>query len=146
MNKATMNTIIIHLRGLGNGTVSPVGPKYGICGELSQEFNVSGIRFVKKYVTSWPEYNGNPNYPVDHPTKEEEEAYTWVADLWAATPYGDARRRLCLHIANELEAELTTQEADWYINATTVVMAIVLGCAVVGIVAVLEYFKYGAIL
>lgn len=137
--------IVHHLNALSNGDILPTTPECGICEELTHTFHISGTKLVKQYSPSWPEYNGNSLYPVDHPTKVEDEAYTELSNLWDDTPYGDTRRRLCSHIALELEKEIAAQEANWYISATTILMGIVLGSAAVGVIAILEYLRWGIV-
>lgn len=54
-------------------------------------------------VRSWAE---NPDhswdYPVPHPTLSGQRAYQEVENKWGDDAYGDAHRRLCLHLAREL--------------------------------------------
>lgn len=145
MNTQTKWEIIDHLRLLSMKKVEPKQPRHGICDELTRLFKVDGVNLVAKYSKNWSEYNSNSLYPVDHPTKEEQEAYVYVADLWTETPYGDTRRRLCLHIANEMESEIVEGEANWYIGATTVFMSVVLAGAAVGVIALLEYLRWGVL-
>ena len=145
MKTETKWEIIDHLRLLSMKKVEPRLLDCGICEELRAEFEVNGILLVKRYSFDWSEYNGNYHHPVDHPTKGEEEAYNDVENLWDNTPYGDARRRLCLHIANEMESEIVEGEANWYIGATSVFMGVVLAGAAVGVIALLEYLRWGVL-
>lgn len=55
----------------------------------------------------WPEYSGDPAYPVSHPDDEDidaECAYDEL-DLWTG-PYGEARKRLLDFIIQTLSEEL----------------------------------------
>ena len=55
----------------------------------------------------WPEYSGDPAYPVSHPDDEDidaECAYDQL-DLWTG-PYGEARMRLLDFIIQTLSEEL----------------------------------------
>jgi hypothetical protein len=53
---------------------------------------------------SWPEYSGEPSYPVPHDTMEPEEAYLEISDIWEGE-YGDSRKRLLAFLIAELQKD-----------------------------------------
>ena len=55
----------------------------------------------------WPEYSGNPAYPVPHPDDEDIDAECTYdqLDLWTG-PYGEARMRLLDFIIQTISEEL----------------------------------------
>jgi len=84
-------------------------PLYGgICGNLKLQFQYCGdiMELVSKAVQSWPEFSGNVNYPVPHEHVSPESAYTATSDIpkWGDDAYGQARRRLCQHVADWVRA------------------------------------------
>lgn len=102
-----LNLIIRVLRGWGRGQKPPL-VSYGICGNLpiscAAVDNLLGEAF-----RSWPNYSGNPCYPVPDPKAPSNKAaaniiYESRRDLWDYSPYGNLRRELCLHAADWLEA------------------------------------------
>lgn len=56
-----------------------------------------------KLMVQWPEYSGNPEYPVPHPRCDVEFAYA-TCELWnLETKYGQARYRLLKWLIKETE-------------------------------------------
>ena len=91
--------VITHLEELGRGERFPLRCCYGICHEVN-----SGHLYV--HFTTWDEFSGIHAYPVPSPHKGEdpERAYYRTGSLWEG-PYGESRKRLCLHIAREMRKE-----------------------------------------
>ena len=84
----------------------PMNDFYGICYNLFlHDVTTQWEGLVAKAAESWPEFSGNPRYPVAHPDLLPESAYTakWEVPKWAGE-YGAARRRLCQHVANWIRA------------------------------------------
>jgi len=92
--------VITHLEELGRGERFPKDESSGICWEI-RDF-VSCVR----HFPTWDEFSGNLVYPVPSPHKWEgpKRAFNITGNLWEG-PYGEARRRLCLHIASEMRKE-----------------------------------------
>jgi hypothetical protein len=95
--------VITHLEELGRGERLPDSPRSaysaGICYQM-------GISHLHVYFTTWDEFSGIREYPVPSPRKREdpERAYYRIGNLWKG-PYGESRKRLCLHIASEMRKE-----------------------------------------
>ena len=95
-----------HLRALGLEEIQPALPEFGICDEVENLFKeVIPVEFFK----SWIGYSCNPMFPVKAPKELEGDGSTnpevrasSAPDLWIGE-YGDSRRALCLHLANEYE-------------------------------------------
>ena len=91
----------------------------GICVNLAlvpELFLADWEALVAEAAKTWPEWSGDPRYPVPHPDLLPEAAYTakWEVPRWSGE-YGESRRRLCQHVAdwirkNPLRAE---QIASW---------------------------------
>ena len=83
----------------------------GICVNLAlvPEISMSGMTdweaLVAEAAKTWPEWSGDPRYPVPHPDLPPESAYTakWEVEKWDGE-YGAARRRLCQHVADWVRA------------------------------------------
>ena len=60
---------------------------------------------VSEAAKTWPEWSGDPRYPVPHPNLLPETAYTAELEVpkWTGE-YGAARRRLCQHVADWIRA------------------------------------------
>ena len=88
-------------------------PLYGgICGNLRGQFPYSSdvMELVYTAAQSWPEFSGNVRYPVPHEHVSPESAYTAKFDVpkWGDDAYGQARRRLCQHVADWIRANAET--------------------------------------
>jgi hypothetical protein len=94
--------IITHLEELGRGERFPKEECTGLCWEMKGK----GSIYVCRHFTTWDEFSGNLVYPVPSPHKWEgpKRAFNITGNLWEG-PYGEARRRLCLHIASEMRKE-----------------------------------------
>ena len=80
----------------------------GICFNLQLQFQYccDMMKLVPTAAQSWPEFSGNVNYPVPHEHVSPESAYSATFDIpkWGNDAYGQARRRLCQHIADWIRA------------------------------------------
>ena len=68
---------------LKNYPKNPNGICFGLETQLAAEF--------KALLQGWPDYSGDPEYPIPHPTLPARAAYITVEDLWSGE-YG--RKRL----------------------------------------------------
>jgi hypothetical protein len=103
MNK-TEKKLIRHLRELGAGKINPKETEYGICCEIENVF--SGIGCVINYgyyYDMWPKFSGNYAYPVPYDGMSPGDAFDYTTNLWDGSQYGEARRELCLFLADKLE-------------------------------------------
>ena len=99
-----------YLREIANG-LTPESCMDGLCYNLTTVLRrhgpatTSGCPIIQKYAPLWPEYSGDPDYPV--PSQDEYDATSAYieVDLWEGE-YGEARRRLAGFIADELEKEI----------------------------------------
>ena len=110
--------IIEHLRQLGRAEIAPKNRAMGLCSELYNLFRIHFNPELTPYFRTWEEYSGYLAYPIPAfsdvgPPSAYYQAQS-AKNLWAANPYGDARRRLCLHIANEIEKELEEEKRHVY--------------------------------
>ena len=96
-----------HLRELGLEEIHPIRYSVGLCEEIECRF---GVSVPEEFFKSWDGFSGDSNYPVPAPqgyvdlygTLASYKAYHMEQDLWIGE-YGDDRRELCLHLANEYE-------------------------------------------
>lgn len=80
----------------------PIGG-HSICFNL----NSTGDQIVHVIFPLWPRHSGNPTYPVPHPSREPADAFYFeIRELWADTPYGNARRELVAFCISTIKAEL----------------------------------------
>ena len=91
------------------GQLIPPSPCEGICYNLRLQFpaypsDIMGL--VPSAVPSWTEFSGNVRYPVPHEHVSPESAYSAWFDIpkWGDDAYGQARRRLCQHVADWIRA------------------------------------------
>ena len=107
---AELNRIIKALRGWGSGQEEPF-VYYGICGNLAYRRPLSYAtieNLVQEAFRSWPKFSGCQAYPVPDPKalfnfSAARRIYYAHENLWEASPYGNLRRELCLHVADWLE-------------------------------------------
>ena len=97
------------LESWAEGQLTPLGPDVGICSNLGRELQVPHLgaeKLVTSAAKSWPEFSGNMHYPVPHEHVSPESAYTAKYDIpkWDDDAYGQARRRLCQHVADWIRA------------------------------------------
>ena len=101
-----LEKVIDLLESWADGQILPASDFHGICYNLFlHDSRVVWGDLVAKAAESWPEFSGDPRYPVAHPDLLPESAYTakWEVPKWAGE-YGAARRRLCQHVANWIRA------------------------------------------
>lgn len=101
------------LESWAEGQLIPPRPYDGICDNLMQQFPAyrsSIMGLVARAATSWPEFSGDVFYPVPHEHVPPESAYTAKYDVpkWGDDAYGQARRRLCQHVADWIRANPET--------------------------------------
>lgn len=93
------------LESWAEGQLTPEDPYIGICYNLSLGLSIppsATQKLVARAAKSWSEFSGNPQFPVRHEHVSPESAYTATYDVpkWGDDAYGQARRRLCQHVAN----------------------------------------------
>lgn len=94
-----------------------VYPAFGICIEMGIREGSSGYigherMKVREFMRDWPEYSGNPIYPVPSP-----RAWGCLGDMYGATTgkgrwtkaYGSSRMRLLNYLIRRVEAEHAKQ-------------------------------------
>ncbi len=112
------------------GEDSELRPSQGICGHLMDARQVVGTGFhsfdsiLESIFEQWPEYSGNPVYPVPGTEDDEENmylsefyddsaeyAYEESDDVWEGT-YGESRRALLTYIYESVRASLPITSED----------------------------------
>ena len=92
------------LEAWAGGQLIPPMPHDGICHNLRWQFShiLNIMDLVPDAARSWPEYSGDVSYPVPHEHVSPESAYTAPREVpkWGDDAYGQARRRLCQHVAD----------------------------------------------
>lgn len=88
------------------GGAEPISTAWGVCGNLSRAARAAGFLdadchvgeyLVKAYCRYWPDYTGNPEYPICSPS---EYGYNmWVQNA------GVMRRKFCGFLADCLEVD-----------------------------------------
>lgn len=100
----TMNKrkLIKHLKSLGGGEIQPHHTTRGLCAELWHVGTNDILRYATRHLmTQWPKFSGDFNYPVPHPCMSPREAFNTMPH-WRCDEYGNARRELCLWLAEYL--------------------------------------------
>jgi len=97
------------LESWAEGQLTQLLPYDGICRNLGLQFPAyrsNIMKLVIRATTSWPEFSGDVFYPVPHEHVSSESAYTATFDIpkWGDDAYGQARRRLCQHVADWIRA------------------------------------------
>ena len=100
--------VIELLESWAEAQLQPPDKWSGICvnlARLPELFPADWEALVAEAAKTWPEWSGDPRYPVPHPDLLPEAAYTakWEVPKWSGE-YGESRRRLCQHVADWLEA------------------------------------------
>ena len=103
--------VIELLESWAGDQLAPPDKWSGICVNLAlvPEISMSGMTdweaLVSEAAKTWPEWSGDPRYPVPHPDLLPESAYTAEREVpkWSGE-YGAARRRLCQHVADWIRA------------------------------------------
>ena len=101
------------LESWAGGQLLPPVQGFGICGNLMRIPGhplTDGEKLVTSAAQSWPEFSGDVNYPVPHEHVSPESAYSARHDVpkWGDDAYGQARRRLCQHVADWIRANPET--------------------------------------
>ena len=101
------------LESWAEGQLFPPLQGFGVCGNLMWIPGrplTDGEKLVASAAQSWPEFSGNVRYPVPHEHISPESAYTAGLDVpkWGDDAYGQARRRLCQHVADWIRANPET--------------------------------------
>ena len=101
------------LESWAEGQLNPRAPGVGICSNLGLELPDSGLtseELVARAAESWPEFSGDLKFPIRHEYVSPESAYTAVCQVpkWGDDSYGQARRRLCQHVADWIRANPET--------------------------------------
>lgn len=103
---AELEKIVGLLEAWARDQAHPINAFYGICYNLPH-YGVSRSceGLIAKAAESWPEFSGNPRYPVPHQYLPPESAYAAKRKVpkWTGE-YGAARRRLCQHVADWIRA------------------------------------------
>ena len=104
-----LESIAESLESWAEGQLLPPGQGFGICGNLMwiPGRPLTGEEeLVARATQSWPEFSGDVRYPVPHEHVSSESAYTATFDIpkWDDDAYGQARRRLCQHVADWIRA------------------------------------------
>jgi hypothetical protein len=119
----TMQDLIKWFEGLADGSIKPFCNGYGLCSQIDEVYeNYMTDEFISKWDTlvemdniyaSWDKFSGRHCYPVPAPICEDaveditcpEGMYDYYIDhnldMWEGA-YGDLRKDLCRHVANEL--------------------------------------------
>lgn len=101
------------LESWAEGQLIPPAPYVGICYNLRRQFptyHSDAMGLVASAAQSWPEFSGDVTYPVPHEHVSPESAYTArrAVPKWGDDAYGQARRRLCQHVADWIRANAET--------------------------------------
>ena len=112
MNERLENIAEI-LESWAEGQLIPPMLYDGICYNLRRQFPASPsdtMELVSRAAQSWPEFSGDVRHPVPHEYVSPESAYTAEYDVpkWGDDAYGQARRRLCQHVADWIRANAET--------------------------------------
>ena len=108
-----LESVVEILESWAEGQLNPPEPYYGICYNLAYGCMILAARcagLVAVAARSWSEFSGDDKYPVPHEYVSPESAYTATYDVpkWGDDAYGQARRRLCQHIADWIRANPET--------------------------------------
>ena len=101
------------LESWAEGQLPPLRQYAGICSNLAQWLDLpawASGELVARAAKSWAEFSGDVRYPVPHEHLWPGAAYTAKFDVpkWDDDAYGQARRRLCQHVADWVRANPET--------------------------------------
>lgn len=101
MNK---KAIADHCRGLASGEIKPRHICHGLCSELVKVFDVQLTELVR--ISSYPNFSGDLLFPIKSLNKRlsAEDYYCEHLDKWSGKR-GQARRKFCAWVADELERQ-----------------------------------------
>lgn len=117
-----LTEVSTNLRAIGNCETEPYDLSRGICNHLNNAFDywmddydiASGV--VTELAQSWSKFSGNDSYPVPSTFGEQRpsEAYNFHFDIWQNqwkdNTYGNLRRELCIHMADEIDKIIATKQ------------------------------------
>ena len=97
------------LESWAEGQLDPPYRDTGICFNLAWRLRLhtwTSEELIARATKSWPEYSGNRRFPVPHEHLSPESASTAQREVpkWGDDAYGQARRRLCQHVADWIRA------------------------------------------
>ena len=97
------------LRSWASGSETVPDPYRGICCNLRSVFmlrypEVDWVTAVYHSALDWPEHSGVLGYPVPAAGETAIAAYYAAEDVWGG-PYGESRKRLCIHLAKKFEKD-----------------------------------------
>lgn len=118
-----MQELINWFEGLADGSIKPFDNEFGLCSQID---DIYGDYMTDEFIgecydlidmddlyASWDKFSGRHCYPVPAPICEDaveditcpEGVYDYYMNndlnMWEGA-YGDLRKDLCLHVANEL--------------------------------------------
>jgi hypothetical protein len=106
----TKDEVVQWLRDVSTGKCKIHGT--GLCAILNRELG-SGHRItmmLKTYMARWPEGRKWSQYPVNHPSMDNQQAYFKFNNMhWCMngrSPYGMERRKLAKYLAIKLESTI----------------------------------------
>lgn len=87
-------------------------PRIGICHQLALRCSDESADYwrskLRGLFREWPQFSGNADFPVPHPTELACIAYNSTQNMWnRRTKYGRARWDLLEFCISELEKELS---------------------------------------
>jgi hypothetical protein len=102
-----MRKIIEHLEALGNSEVLPADVTEGLCDEIKNKFGPGVMTTVKGKFKTWKHHSGDKLFPVPDPDEIVTSKIIYVnrKNQWTGK-YGDMRKNLCLHVAQQLLEDL----------------------------------------
>ena len=111
LNK-TLRAQIDFLRALGNRTVEPKLPRFGLCKNYQNEFDehIDSNFWYRDMCDDWKHFTGTYSYPIpdsNNPRCSGYQAYYFSnINMWNDAAYGNMRRAFCLHCADWMERHL----------------------------------------
>lgn len=118
-----------HLKQLGEGKVLPSQSRYGICDEVYYKFGdpLGDTKILYKYFKTWDKFSGSLRFPVSTCAVYDSKGYisfegkghfeyVVLDDKWGDNEYGDLRRDLCLHIAEEMKKEINEEKGHAWLR------------------------------
>ena len=103
------------LRALGNRTVEPRLPKFGLCQNYHNEFDehITSNFWYEDMCSDWKHFTGTYSYPIPDPDNPRHSGYQAYRDyhptnanMWNDDKYGNMRRAFCLHVADWMGGHL----------------------------------------
>lgn len=99
----------VWLRSWASAPETIPDPWHGICHNLQLVFMLRYLEVdwgtaVCHLALDWPEHSGVLTYPVPAVGETAIAAYLEAEDVWGG-PYGESRKRLCIHLAKKFEKD-----------------------------------------